>query len=98
MHAPCISSTESQPLDHQGIPLFLPLKNEEKGTQGKISIFLSLQDKKKKKDKKERERDNDSLPPGPDRVVSLSDTLSRRHGLCKRWPAGGLPSSHDSDV
>ena len=65
--------------------------------RGKYQFFY-LYKTKKKKDKKERERDNDSLPPGPDRVVSLSDTLSRRHGLCKRWPAGGLPSSHDSDV
>ena len=61
-------------------------------------FFFTRPKKKEKKDKKEREWDNDSLPPGPDRVVSLSDTLSRRQGLCKHWPAGGLPSSHDSDV
>lgn len=69
--------------------------------RGKYQFFIYLyKTKKKKKNERQerRERDNDSLPPGPDRVVSLSDTLSRRQGLCKRWPAGGLPSSHDNDV
>ena len=66
---------------------FIPLRNKEEGTQRKISIHtVSLQDQKKKKktESEERGSDNDSLPSGPDGVVSLSDTLSRRHGLCKR--------------
>lgn len=53
--------------------------------RGKYQFMLYLyKTKKKKNEREERGSDNDSLPSGPDGVVSLSDTLSRRHGLCKR--------------
>ena len=55
-------------------------------------------EEEKKEETEVRGSGNYCLPPGPDRVGSLSDTRRRRHALCKCWPAGGLPSSHDSAI
>ena len=72
------------------------LKRKEKKKKEKKE--KKREEKGKRKGKEVRGSDNYSVPPGPDGVLSLSDTLNRRHELCKCCPAGGLPSSHDGNI